>query len=224
MDLSAAECVNWYETTSNDVNEIHACLGLEAAVNVLFNELVNTISYDGTYVDPRHMLMIVNTMTRNGFVMPLSRHGINRLDTGPLLRCSFEETPDILCDAACFGENDNGKGVSQSVMTGKLPEIGSGSMFIKFSSKMLHPKDRIEQKTSNSQRILKSTIRKKENNNFEAPFEVCTPCEVNNQNDIFAQQSCLLPYSDTEIKNDTNYQQYEESTKREYKPSSPMID
>ena len=115
LDLSASKCIDWYNTTSNDIHEVHSILGLEAAVTVLYTELLNTISFDGTYVDPRHIMMIVNTMCRGGKLMPLSRHGINRMDTGPLLRCSFEETPDILCDAACFGELDNGKGVSHNI-------------------------------------------------------------------------------------------------------------
>ena len=167
MDLGAAACIDWYETTSNDVNEVHSTLGLEAAVNVLFSELTTTISFDGTYVDPRHIMMIVNTMTRGGYIMPFSRHGINRMDTGPLLRCSFEETPDILCDAACFGEHDNGHGVSQNIMTGKLPEIGSGNMAIKVAaslmhSTMMHPRtDHVDQSTRRKT-VLKSTIRCRE--------------------------------------------------------------
>ena len=78
-------------------------------------------------------MMIVNTMTRGGYIMPLSRHGINRMDTGPLIRCSFEETPDILCEAAAYGESDNGKGVSQNIMTGKLAAIGTGLPGIQMS-------------------------------------------------------------------------------------------
>ena len=157
IDLSAATCVDWYRTTTNDTNEVHACLGLEAAVNVLFSELMTTISFDGTYVDPRHIMLIVNTMTRGGYIMPLSRHGINRMDTGPLLRCSFEETPDILCDAACFGEKDNGHGVSQNIMTGKLPEIGSGYINLKASSAMMHPRSTV-MRDQPERKILKSSL------------------------------------------------------------------
>ena len=31
--------------------------------------------------------------------MSISRHGINRADTGPLLRCSFEESCEVLLEA-----------------------------------------------------------------------------------------------------------------------------
>ncbi len=242
IDWSAASCVDWYNTTSNDINEIHATLGIEAAVNVLFTELTTTISFDGTYVDPRHIMMIVNTMTRGGYIMPLSRHGINRMDTGPLLRCSFEETPDILCDAACFGERDNGRGVSQNIMTGKLPEIGSGSMHIKVQSHMMHPRDTLKHEPKATKRVLKSTVRHRSTKNIvefqqiehvehgrnemeiEAPFEsTSTTCEKNEEeNRIFASADCQAPYID-DVQHETNALGFKKtSVRKEYRPSSPM--
>ena len=169
-DLIAAPFCDWYRTTSNDVTEIHETLGLEAAVNVLFSELASTLSFDGTYVDPRHIMMIVNTMTRGGYIMPLSRHGINRMDTGPLLRCSFEETPDILCEAAAFGEVDNGKGVSQNIMTGKLSSIGSGLPSIQMASNTMHPRTINLQKSTSSAKVMKSCVRRR-NTSTEASME-----------------------------------------------------
>ena len=43
--------------------------------------------------------------------MAITRHGINRQDTGALMRCSFEETVDILMEAAVHAECDTLKGV-----------------------------------------------------------------------------------------------------------------
>ena len=120
---------------------------------------MSTISYDGTYVDPRHIMMIVNTMTRGGYIMPLSRHGINRMDTGPLIRCSFEETPDILCEAAAYGESDNGKGVSQNIMTGKLAAIGTGLPGIQMTPHTMHPRTLNLATTPRTGRIMKSVVR-----------------------------------------------------------------
>jgi DNA-directed RNA polymerase II subunit RPB1 len=44
-------------------------------------------------------------------MMAITRHGINRADTGALMRCSFEETVEILMEAA-VGENDDCHGIS----------------------------------------------------------------------------------------------------------------
>ena len=248
IDLSAATCVDWYNTTSNDVDEVHALLGMEAAVNVLYNELTTTISFDGTYVDPRHIMMIVNTMTRGGYIMPLSRHGINRMDTGPLLRCSFEETPDILSDAACFGERDNGKGVSQNIMTGKLPEIGSGMMHIKASAEMMHPRDTMCHTKQERRRILKSSIRNRDCSHIETQLqevERTFVCNVDNNgmsdievpfsetsshhrvagdnSNIFSTDSCIAPYEETYTAKKDGYAS-PRPLRTEYIPQSPSSD
>ncbi len=239
IDLSAVPCIDWYNTVSNDLNEIHAILGLEAAVAILYNELTVTISFDGTYVDPRHIMMIVNTMCRGGYIMPLSRHGINRMDTGPLLRCSFEETPDILCDAACFGEVDNGKGVSQNIMTGKLAGIGTGYMNLMIDPSMMHPRA-IQLETRKTKKILKSTIRVRivvptpvemfeikseeqsnKSNNMELPYDAEDTSETLHSNHIFATSICEAPYQEEER---TIVKPKEVSSKNVYRPSSPSLD
>ena len=254
IDLSAADCVDWYRTTTNDINEVHAALGIEATVNVLFTELMTTISFDGTYVDPRHIMMIVNTMTRGGYIMPLSRHGINRMDTGPLLRCSFEETPDILCDAACFGERDNGHGVSQNIMTGKLPEIGSGAMHIRVAPHMMHPRDSLQISAPQRKRVLKSTVRRRETGHasielharprgaltpfsasdcaIEAPFAVPDETAVidgPSMPSIFSSDACQVPYTEhasesMEIEHGGAGYAQSCAVRREYRPSSPVSD
>lgn len=58
--------------------------------------------------------------------MAISRHGINRQQTSPLMRCSFEETVDVLLDAAAHGERDAMRGVSENIIMGQMPHIGTG--------------------------------------------------------------------------------------------------
>lgn len=45
-----------------------------------------------------------------GHLMAITRHGINRQEVGALMRCSFEETADILMEAAVHAEQDPVKG------------------------------------------------------------------------------------------------------------------
>ena len=52
--------------------------------------------------------------TNYGNMMKNLGHGINRTERGPLMKCSFEETVEILMDAAMFCETDYMKGVSTS--------------------------------------------------------------------------------------------------------------
>ena len=51
--------------------------------------------------------------------MAITRHGINRQDLGFLMRCSFEETVDILMEAAAHSECDYMQGVSENIMLGE---------------------------------------------------------------------------------------------------------
>ena len=55
--------------------------------------------------------------------MAITRHGVNRQDTKPLSKCSFEETVDILMDAAAHGENDFMDGVSENIILGKIISV-----------------------------------------------------------------------------------------------------
>jgi DNA-directed RNA polymerase beta' subunit len=111
----------------NDVVDTFQVLGLEAAAAVLFDELLTCIQFDGSYINARHVLLLVNLMTYLGHLLPISRHGLNRLnDNGVLARCSFEETCDQIFDAAVYSERDRLLGVTECVCMGQLSRIGTG--------------------------------------------------------------------------------------------------
>ena len=55
-------------------------------------EMYHVISFDGSYVNYRHLALLCDIMTAKGHLMAITRHGINRQETGALARCSFEET------------------------------------------------------------------------------------------------------------------------------------
>jgi DNA-directed RNA polymerase II subunit RPB1 len=48
----------------------------------------------------------------------ITRHGINRTESGPLRKCSFEETVEILLEAAVYAETDNLKGITENIIMG----------------------------------------------------------------------------------------------------------
>ena len=60
-------------------------------------ELHHVISFDGSYVNYRHLALLCDVMTARGHLMAVTRHGINRQEIGPLMRCSFEETVSGIC-------------------------------------------------------------------------------------------------------------------------------
>lgn len=152
VNLLAVMCfpaVDYTRTTSNDVVEIFEVLGIEAVRAALMNEIRGVISFDGAYVNYRHLAILVDTMTYRGHVMAITRHGINRVNTGPLMKCSFEETTDVLLEAAQWGERDGLRGVTENIMLGQLAPIGTGSFKLFLNERML--KDAVEPEAAQAQ-------------------------------------------------------------------------
>lgn len=127
MKVATRDWADWENTITNDVQEITRTLGLLAARAVLFAELDRVISYDGGYVDARHLRQVVNTMTHRGYVMPLTRHGINRVDFSVLQRASFEESTEMMYFGALGAELDPLRGVCECIIFGQKPPIGTGT-------------------------------------------------------------------------------------------------
>lgn len=119
--LDTARC------TSNDVHEVFSVLGIEAATAVLFEQMQYTLQFDGSYINERHLLLLVSFMTCLGGLLPVSRHGINKLvDSGPLARASFEEVADRLAESAIFGDVDPVLCHSSRIMIGEVCTVGTG--------------------------------------------------------------------------------------------------
>lgn len=69
------------------------------------------INSAGASVNYRHLSLLCDIMTTKGYLMAISRHGVNRQKIGALMRCSFEETVDILLEASAHAEVDHLRGV-----------------------------------------------------------------------------------------------------------------
>ena len=124
-------------TYSNSFLEIFRVFGIEATRAALMRELTQVLAFDGSYVNHRHLALLVDVMTSRGHLMAITRHGINRTDTGALMRCSFEETVEILMEAASSGELDDCRGVSENVMLGQLAPMGTGEIELLVDMPML---------------------------------------------------------------------------------------
>jgi len=128
MAVLGIEYVDATRTISNDIVEVFQVLGIEGVRGAILSELRNVISFDGSYVNYRHLACLVDVMTMHGHLMAIDRHGINRVESGPMLRCSFEETVDMLMDAATFAEEEVLKGVTENIMMGQLARVGTGEV------------------------------------------------------------------------------------------------
>ena len=129
--------VDFTRTYSNNCVEIFNVLGIEAARAAIMKELRNVIEFDGSYVNYRHLALLCDLMTHPGSLMAITRHGINRADTGALMRSSFEETVEILMEAAAVGERDDCHGIAENVMFGQMAPMGTGAFEVALDMDML---------------------------------------------------------------------------------------
>lgn len=137
VDTMLIDDIEHTKTMSNNIIEIYENFGIEAARQALLNELRNVLSFDGSYVNYRHLSILADTMTCRGNIVAITRHGINRLnDSGTLTKCSFEETVEVLTAAAAFGDYDPLRGISDNIMLGQTIPAGTGMMDIIYDTEM----------------------------------------------------------------------------------------
>ncbi|KAL2210483.1 DNA-directed RNA polymerase II largest subunit [Sarocladium strictum] len=136
-DVLVVDGVDIKRTYTNDLWQIVEVFGIEAARSALVRELTEVLAFDGSYVNHRHIALLVDVMTYRGSISAVTRHGINRADTGALMRCSFEETVEILLEAAASGELDDCRGISENVMLGQMAPMGTGNFDVFLDPKML---------------------------------------------------------------------------------------
>lgn len=134
MDILSLEFIDASRTISNDIVEVCDIFGIQAARQVIYNELVEVIEFDGTSVNYHHYSIIVDRMTFTGELIPFNRHGLNNDDTGPIAKASFEETPEMFIRAARHGEMDTMRGVSANVMCGQQGLFGTSSFNVLLDS------------------------------------------------------------------------------------------
>jgi len=127
MDVLALEYIDASRSFSNDIVEIYHVLGIEAARQAIYNELVDVIEFDGTYINYHHFSILCDRMTFTNKMISIFRHGINNDNIGPIAKASFEETPEMFLKAAKHGELDTFRGVSANVMCGQEGYFGTGA-------------------------------------------------------------------------------------------------
>jgi len=179
-----AEVMNFIEvdhtsTTSNDLVEMFQVLGIEGARSSLFNELRNVLSFDGAYVNYMHIACLADCMTFGGYLMAVSRHGINKGESGPMLRASFEETVEVFMNSAIFSHYDVFNGVTENVMLGQLGRLGTGIVDLLLDhSKLDKAIDVITNNDDNNKfndELMETTDKYFKDNAESTPFQSSTP-------------------------------------------------
>ena len=126
MDVLGLDYIDWKRTTSNDIKEVFDTLGIEAARQVLFDELTEVMDFSGVYINYHHLSVLCDRMTTNQNMVAIFRSGILNDDIGPIAKATFEVHTEVLLDSARHANFDNMRGVSASVMMGQTGKFGTG--------------------------------------------------------------------------------------------------
>lgn len=127
MDVLALDYIDVNRTISDDIQEIHSVLGIEAAREALLTEMTGVFENDGTYINYHHLSLLCDRMTASSHMVSIFRHGINNDNIGPIAKASFEETPEMFLKAARHAELDQMRGISANVMCGQEGYYGTSS-------------------------------------------------------------------------------------------------
>jgi len=127
LDVLGLNFIDNKRTISNDIIEIYNVLGIEAARQSIYNELVEVVEFDGTYINFHNYSVLVDRMTFTSKLISIFRHGINNDNIGPIAKASFEETPEMFLKAARHAELDTMRGISANVMCGQEGFFGTSA-------------------------------------------------------------------------------------------------
>jgi DNA-directed RNA polymerase II subunit RPB1 len=126
---------------SNDVVKTYTLFGIEAARNLLVSQYTNAIEKPPNY---HHISLLADIMTRIGILTSIDRNSLNKIDTEPLGRASFERVIEQFTRASMFGEKDSMQGVSARIITGQMINSGTGVCDLMMDIDMLENSEYVE--------------------------------------------------------------------------------
>lgn len=134
-EVLKVEGVNAEKVMTNSILEVADVLGIEAARNSIIREAMGTLGEAGLDVDIRHIMLVADLMTNDGYVKAIGRHGVSGKKSSVLARAAFEITAAHLLHAAMVGEVDNLEGVTENIIVGQPVTLGTGAVNIIYTPK-----------------------------------------------------------------------------------------
>jgi len=180
IDVLGLDYIDTTKTVSNDIVEIYNVLGIEAARQTIYNELVEVVEFDGTYINYHNYSVLVDRMSFTSKLISIFRHGINNDNIGPIAKASFEETPEMFLRAARHGELDQMRGVSANVMCGQEGMFGTAAFKVILNiQEMQKLEETSEYKPINADDFIDKCFE-----TVETPDDLCGINKISIQNNV----------------------------------------
>lgn len=188
MSVLALDYIDTNRTISNDIVEVFNVLGIEAARQTIYNELVEVIEFDGTYINSHNFSLLCDRMTFTSKMISIFRHGINNDNIGPIAKASFEETPEMFLKAARHAELDTMRGISANVMCGQEGFYGTSAFQVVLNiDEMKELEEVSEYEAVNEQEDIEKMF-----GGIENPDDKCSTSKLAIQNNVVSINSSNL--------------------------------
>ena len=119
LEIFGLGYIDYRRTYSNDIYEVYEVLGIEAARQVILNELTEVMEFAGVYIGYHHVSVLADRMTYAKDMVAVYRSGILKDDIGVIAKSSYEVHTEMLLNGAKHGLLDRMTGVSANVMVGQ---------------------------------------------------------------------------------------------------------
>jgi DNA-directed RNA polymerase subunit A' len=111
---------------SNDLHEVAGILGIEAARQLIINEIKEVINSQGLDINKRHLKLAADSMTNTGDVKGVTRMGIIAQKASILARATFETPVKQFVNAIIKGSTDKLESVIENIILNQPVPVGTG--------------------------------------------------------------------------------------------------
>ena len=118
--------VNSQRLISNDLHEVSEVFGIEAARQLIINEIQEVLNTQGLDIDKRHLKLVSDAMTNTGEVKGVTRIGIIAQKSSILARATFETPVKQFVNATIKGNKDQLSSVIENVILNQPVPVGTG--------------------------------------------------------------------------------------------------
>ncbi|MFA4953198.1 MAG: DNA-directed RNA polymerase subunit A' [Candidatus Pacearchaeota archaeon] len=125
-DILNIKEVNKNRIISNDLHEIAETFGIEAARQMIINEIKDVLKTQGLDINIRHLMLVADAMTNMGDVKGVTRMGIIAQKASILARATFETPVKQFVNATIKGGRDKLSGVIENIILNQPVPIGTG--------------------------------------------------------------------------------------------------
>ena len=111
---------------SNDLHETAEIFGIEAAKQLIMDEVNVVIKSQGIDIDQRHLELVSDAMTNIGLVKGVTRMGIIAQKSSILARATFETPDKQFVNASIKGNSDKLSSVIENIILNQPIPVGTG--------------------------------------------------------------------------------------------------